>query len=437
MPRNSSYFKSALYFEQDKRLAKPAWLATVYIGGKRERKRFRTKADAEGWIDSRRTETEKLGVQLDELPRAVLQDAVDARAKLGGSENLSDAVGELLAVRDVLGTGKALLDSLEEWTAARKELGGRVGIREAAKFWTVHNPSGGALTLGELCEKYLAAPRRGGSSPSHLHALQQRFRSLQETLGTDTPVASIMPDTLQTFLAVKGESQGWSPASFNAWCKTFKSLFAYADAKHGTGNPAAGIELQAVKRHKIEYYSPEQAAALLHAAERVAPDFAAALAILFFAGVRPTELIGQYGEEGAGELLGGLTWNRVDVDGEITLDAEVTKTGQQRTVPISANLAAWLARYGKERGRVVPNPTAWKRARARIVAASGVEWGQDWARHSFATYHYALHRNRDALEAAMGHTQGGSVVLERHYKGLEKRKAAETFWAIKPQGRAK
>lgn len=433
MPKVASLFRFTIVQEKDSRQSSPSWLATLYSSGKRERKRFRTKAKAEGWVETRRTEVEKLGTQVDGLSREALADAVDARELLGEGESLVGALKELKLVRDALGSGAGLLSSLDELAATRKALGGRVGLLQAAEFWALHNPDGNALTLGQLAEEYLSAPRRGGTSPSHLRALRERFWILQQTFGEDKPVASIMADDLGGFLESRAQAQSWSPSSFNAWRGTLKSLFAYADAKHGTGNPAAGIERRNVPARKIEYYTPEQAEAILRAAEKVAPNYAAAVAILFFAGVRPAELVGQYGESGSG-VIGGLLWNRVDVDGEIVLDK--TKTNQRRSIPIPPNLAAWLSRYGKERGRVVSSPQGWKWARERIVKASGVEWGQDWPRHTFATYHFALHRNREALEAIMGHVEGGSAVLERHYKGLEKRAVAERFWAIMPTATA-
>ena len=150
------------------------------------------------------------------------------------------------------------------------------------------------------------------------------------------------------------------------------------------------------------------------------------------------ELTGDWGLAGEGEaggVRGGLSWRDVDLEGGyIRLTAEVAKTTQARLVKMSGNLRAWLVRWGGAReGRVVKNPTAWKRARRRIEEAAGVKWGHDYARHSFATHFFALTGDRNALEAAMGHTVG-SKVLETAYRGLATREEAERYWGILPDG---
>ena len=435
MPRNSSYFKSALYLEEDKRQKISAWLATVYIGGKRERKRFRTKSDAESWIANRRTETEKMGIHLEGLPRAVLQDAVDARARLGGEESLMDAVGELLVVRDALGTGKALLDALEEWTTARKELDGRAGLLDAVRFWGKHHPAGESVTVGELAAAYMAA--RSGKRPSYFKNVKSKCGQFLEYVGAASPVAGIMSDKLMEFMETRGEA----PATRNGWRVFLSGLFGLAVSKKWIAeNPAAALDK--VERPEssddADCYSVEECTKLLRAAETHAPAFVPALALLLFAGIRPQELTGSYTvredaeDVGTGEVVGGLDWKFVDVDGDVVVTRSTSKTKRYRRIPIAANLRKWLAVYGGKRaGRVVPNPQAWRRARERIAAASGVEWKQDGTRHSFATYHWGKYQDRAGLESAMGHS-GDTNTLERFYIARPNKKAAARFWSIMP-----
>lgn len=438
MSRNSSYFKSALNLEVDKRQKSSAWLATVYVGGKRERKRFRTKADAESWIASRRTETEKMGVHLEGLPRAVLQDAVDARAKLEDGETLSDAVGELLVVRDALGSGKALLDTVEEWTAARQELDGRAGLLDAVRFWVKHHPSGASVTVGELVAAYMGA--RSGKRPSYFKNVKSKCGQFLEYVGASAPVAGIMPDKLGEFM----ETRGTAPATRNGWRGFLLGLFGLALSKKWIAeNPAAALDK--VERPEssddADCYSIEECTKLLRAAETHAPAFAPALALLFFAGIRPQELTGSYKvredeeDTGTGEVVGGLFWKFVDVDGDVIVTRATSKTKRYRRIPIAANLRKWLAVYGGKRdGRVVPNPQAWRRARERIAAAAGVEWKQDGTRHSFATYHWGMYQDRAGLESAMGHS-GDTNTLERFYIARPNKKAAARFWSIMPGGK--
>lgn len=182
---------------------------------------------------------------------------------------------------------------------------------------------------------------------------------------------------------------------------------------------------------KIAFLQAEEVEKLLRAAEQIAPAYAPAVAILFFAGLRPWELAGKY--EGEGVALPGLDWESVDRDGHIVVDGETTKTRQRRTVPMSRNLKAWLDAYAPKvrKGPVARNPMAWQRAKASIAKAAGVEWPQDAARHTYATMHFAKYGDRARLEANMGHT-AGSKLLETNYKSLVTKEEAETFWNIMP-----
>ncbi len=244
------------------------------------------------------------------------------------------------------------------------------------------------------------------------------------------------------------DDRGYSEGTMRSWRVLRNSLFRFAAAEWGIETaPAENLGRVKVEAAVPEFLCAEDAEKILRAAERVAPECVCGVAILFFAGVRPFELVGQYalpneteganGERGqvAGGVLGGLEWKDVDMDGGfIRLTAAVTKTTQARLVPMSDNLRAWLRCWGggKKDGRVVKNPTTWKRAKKRIEeAAEGARWGHDLARHSFATFHLALHGDRNLLEEAMGHTVG-SKVLETAYKGLATRKEAERYWGIMP-----
>lgn len=392
----------------------------------------KTRKECEEKVRTKLIELEREGVSAVALSADEKRDAAKARKLLETEETLESALKERQLVHDVLGTGKALADTLEELQKVRSLLGGRCSLLDAASFWEKHHPEENAVTLDKVCSEYLEPENRkkGGNSPSHVRGLRQKFQKLLDVFGASSPIATIMPNDLEGFLQTLAKEENWAPLTFNHWLTVLRGLFSYADRKYHVGNATAGIESKKVFGQPPRYFTPEEAEKLLRTAEAVAPDYAAAVAILLFAGLRPTELVGQYGLAGGGGIIGGLAWNKVDVDGEIVVD--FTKTNQRRTVPISPNLDAWLKRYGKVRGPVVPNPTAWRRARRKIEAASGVLWTADMARHSFATYHYALHRNRDELEAAMGHVEGGSTVLERHYKGLEKKSEAERYWTIMP-----
>ena len=461
------------------------WMASVYRAGTRERRRFLTKEEATAWAQARCVELAADGVAAGELSDVERRSALAARRWLAEGETLEEVARELAECRKELGedAGRgAVLAAVKEWSAARETLAGRASVEAAAEWWARHHPNGADRTLGELADAYLRKQRAEGNSPSHVRAVRSKlarlmgdsvaeqvaFKSRRRTegaereesaaavrrrevsavfagFGRDRLVADVTRADLLGLLA-RLEEKGYSAGTMRSWRVLLKSLFRFASAEWGIETaPAENLGKVKVETGVPEFLSAADAEKILRAAERVAPECVCGVAILFFAGVRPFELVGQYAlpreverangtrEQVAGGMLGGLEWRDVDIDGGF-IRLTVTKTTQARLVPMSDNLRAWLRCWGGEKreGRVVKNPTTWKRAKKRIEeAAEGARWGHDLARHSFATFHLAMHGDRNLLEEAMGHTVG-SKVLETAYKGLATRKEAEKYWGIMP-----
>lgn len=420
------------YGKDNDRILYRGWIRR---GGSEWRVSAQTREDCEAKIKDKLAELEREGVSAAVLSVEQKRDAAKARKLLADGETLENALKELQVVREVLGAGRRLLDALDEVRAVREVLGGRATARAAAEFWAVRNPSGPCATLGEARDAYMRAlAKRSGS---YRRTVAYRLEALVAALDGKTPLPSLGPEMVGGVLTDWAESHSpFSDASWNAWLGTFGGFFKWAAKTYKlASNPSAGLEKREVEESEIGFLHAEDVEKLLRAAEEVAPEYAAAVAILFFAGLRPAELVGQY--EGLGEgVRGGLDWDYVDVDDEIFIAGRDTKNRRQRQVPISDNLRAWLDAYGGDkRGRLVPNPQAWKVARKAIVEAAGVDWPQDYARHTYASMHYAFHKDRARLEASMGHDPA-SRVLEANYKRPVRKSEAERFWSIMPTATA-
>jgi len=395
-------------------------------GGREWKFAAKDKATCEGKVEAKRLELEREGVSAAQLSAEEKHDAAKARAGLADGETLESAMKELQLVRDVLGTGKALADALEDVRAARKWLDGRATFEAAAGYWAIRHPAGQSITLGDGKAAYMR--RLAKKSPGYYKTVDYRLNALVESLGATMPLVSIGPESIETTMTA------WklSDASWNDWVGMYATFFKWAvDEYKLPVNPAAGLKKRELEEREIDFLRVDDVEKLLRACERVAPEYAPAVAILFFGGLRPTELTGQYALDGSG-VIGGLDWECVDVDGTIFLAGRNTKNRRQRKVPIPANLKAWLDAYGGEKkGRLVPNPQAWKEARKAIVEAAGVAWPQDFARHSFACYRFELDGDRARLEAAMGHAPA-SRLLESNYKRPVRHAEAERYFGIMP-----
>ena len=105
------------------------------------------------------------------------------------------------------------------------------------------------------------------------------------------------------------------------------------------GKPTASSQLRKVKvaDSDIEVFSPDEFRTIIHAAP---VHLIPLLAISAFAGIRSAE-------------LARLDWNAVDLDRRlIEIRAGQAKTASRRLVPITDNLAAWLAPLRRQ-GRVI------------------------------------------------------------------------------------
>ncbi|SVC96106.1 uncharacterized protein METZ01_LOCUS348960 [marine metagenome] len=140
------------------------------------------------------------------------------------------------------------------------------------------------------------------------------------------------------------------------------------------------------------------------------PGMVPYLALGIFAGVRPEELM-------------RLGWEDITTHG-VSINGHKAKTRQRRLITISENLKGWLSLGGD-----LP-PKSRRRRLEALRQASGVPWGHDIMRHSFASYHLAYHGSPDRTAHELGHRD--TQMLYRHYRQLVTREAAKAFWAIRP-----
>ncbi len=474
-PRSGARF----YFETATPAAdgSPRWMATITRGGNRWRFFGKSKGEVEDKVAQKLTELANEGTDAVQLSAEQRRDAARARKLLAEGETLADALDELRDSRRLLGLvdadGKAtgtgavkggVKSSVAELAEALAKLGGRATLASVVGYWTERNPDGNAVTFGEARVAFMREAVDGVHS--HRVRVEQRLEALAEYLGRGSAnkgdrraLVSIEAGEVDAMLedhrrkCEAGElivewdgkdgkksrilpPRPFSDTSKGKWLKTYKHFFSWSARKYELPIDISS-KMEGPRKSKgaaskpVEFMAVADVEKLLRAAEEVEPEFVPVVAIAFFCGLRPTELVGKY--EGEGKAIPGLDWGNTDRDGVVVVDGETCKTRQRRTVPMSKNLLAWLAAYPPEvrEGPVAQNPTAWRRAREAIVEAAGVPWPQNAARKSFATYHFGKYADRARLEAALGHVQG-SEVLESNYKSLVTKAEAERFWGIMP-----
>jgi integrase len=160
-----------------------------------------------------------------------------------------------------------------------------------------------------------------------------------------------------------------------------------------------------LKPIEIKILSPEQCTKLLAARQaaeengRAQRSLVPFLALQAFAGVRHEEMRGE-------KAL--LDWRNIDLDArQVYVPKTVAKTGRDRTVPMSDNLAAWLAPYLKRNGPICElsnTSSALCRAKKSAGLACGKNQTRNTLRKSYISYRLALTKNAAQVAEEAGNS---------------------------------
>jgi integrase len=340
--------------------------------GKRTRRFFATKAEAETYAQGQRIELENKGREGAEFPSWLRVMAEECNARLAEHKcTIKDATEHLLS-----------------YIAATKK----------------------SCTASKLVEELIAAKKTDGASSRYLEDLKSRLNRFADDFDGQL-VATITTARLDEWL----RGLNASPVTRNNYRRLLVVAFNYAE-QHGytTHNPAENTSKAKEKSGAPGILTVGETARLL---ESVSPDVLPYVAIGAFAGLRRAE-------------LERLDWSDVLFDSElIEVTAEKAKTARRRFVRIQPNLREWLLPARKHKGAVVGDN--FRRQFEEARAAAGIaEWPDNALRHSFASYYLAHFKDAAALALEMGHTDSGMIF--DHYRELVRPRDAERYWNIKP-----
>jgi integrase len=161
-------------------------------------------------------------------------------------------------------------------------------------------------------------------------------------------------------------SQGWCTGSIPVCAATyFHWLSKEADL-------LASVKRRKKRKSPVEVFTPAELTDLLdHATLQLAVCFALGA----FSGLRSEEIL-------------RLEWADITRrPGFIEMAADKAKTAARRLVPITDNLALWLARSPSNSGLVWPRTKrTFFQSRLRVALKAEVTWKQNALRHSFISY---------------------------------------------------
>jgi len=338
----------------------------------RARRFFKTKGEAETFVQQCRIKAENLGTRAAQIDPKLHYMAIEAN--------------ELLAPY-----GKTVL--------------------EAANFYRQHlEVSARSCSVAELIVSLLQSKEEDGKRDRYLQDLRNRLAHFQKTYGeriVATITATECDDWLRAFRL--------SAQSRNNFRAVLSTLFSYAVARgYCVENPISKTAKAKVTDKPVEVLSPEQTRRLLESADS---DMVPYIAIGAFAGLRPAE-------------LERLEWGDVHLDRDfIEVSAAKSKTASRRLVTILPNLKAWLTPIAYFEGPITP-PNPRVKLHAVLKRAGIKRWPSNGLRHGFASYHLAKFHDAAALALQMGHST--TKMLFAHYREVVTPQDAESYWSLTP-----
>ena len=386
---------SVVKIYRDRKPTGTYYRVVYHLGGKRHRLHFND-------LEKATSEAEAKAAQLS-------RGDMDA-AQLTGKDRL--VYGRAL---EALREHGAPLDAVAlEYSEARKLLDG-VSVIEAVRFYARHHGRGiTRKSVADAVDAMIAAKKAKGVSVVYLADLVYRLGTFKEAFHCD--VNALTPDDLQAFFEKRLD--GLSPRSHNNFLRTIRTFLRFAQ-KHGWLSKEADLLSRVEKRTEkptpVEIFTSAELATLF---KHAPADFATCLALGAFAGLRSEEIL-------------RLDWSDVERrPGFIEIAAHKAKTAARRIVPLSDNLARWLAIAPRNGARVWPrSKDCFFHAMRDTAAAAKITWAQNALRHSWISYRLAEIQdvNRVALEAG-----NSPMMIHKHYRELATPDQARTWFSIAP-----
>jgi integrase len=385
---------SVVKIYRDRKPTGTYYRVAYHLGGKRHRPHFH--------------DLEKAIAEAEAKASQLSRGDMDA-AQLTGKDRL--VYGR--AVEALKESGTPLDAVALEYDEARKLLDG-VSLIDAARFYARHHGRGIARkSIADAVDALIVAKTAKGVSAVYLADLRYRLGVLKEAFHCD--VNALTPDDLKAFFESRA---GLSPRSHNNFLRTIRTFLTFAQ-NHGwlskEADLLARVEKRSEKPTPVEIFTPAQIAALL---KKASAEVMPCLALGAFAGLRSEEIL-------------RLDWADVERrPGFIEVAAHKAKTATRRIVPISDNLARWLAIAPRRAERVWPHSKAWFFEAMRDTASDAkIKWAQNALRHSWISYRLAEVQdvNRVALEAG-----NSPQMIFRHYRELATPDQARTWFSIAP-----
>ncbi len=287
-------------------------------------------------------------------------------------------------------------------------------VREAVAFYAEHlRQLKTSATVERALREMIDIRVAEGKSGGHVRDLQYKLKKFADQFAGRLVASFKQPEVAAWLLGLKCQ-----PQTRLNYKRLLHNLFAFSLARGYTAlNPVAGaLNIKVPAKGEVGILDVTQSARLLAACSA---EILPAVAIGLFAGLRREE-------------IARLDWREVNFErGFIEVKAAKSKTAQRRLVEMSPNLMAFLKPHAALAGKVRPTEAVYRERLSEAARVAGITpWPHNALRHTYASFHLALHEDAGKTALQLGHTE--STTLFKHYRELVRRQDAVEFWGIMP-----
>lgn len=283
---------------------------------------------------------------------------------------------------------------------------GKTLYESVAKAWSNFTDA----DIQEWKKRFDAYKEASGISVKHLNMIKGKTASLVDNFKS---FDSITRESIFAFIQSKGKAR----STVEQWRSVLSEFFSYCVRnKVIEHNPLESVEIDDFGRKKTSGHrasiSVDVAREFIHFIETDYPQFLKYYALALFSGIRVSEVL-------------RIEERYIDYEKKaISLPAEITKKSKSEYLnDFEPNLWVWL---DVVKGKLIKAPYA--KLATKIFNKFSLP--QNFARHSFATYHYSLYRDPIRTAAITHHSP--QQLMNDYMDALVDKKTAKAYFEILP-----
>lgn len=319
-------------------------------------------------------------------------------------------------------------EQIAEYRTAKALLPPNVMIERCVHYYLNHH-KGANADLKKVFADYVDALAIKGLSPHWVKQIKSRLEKFRVFLPEGTGIGDVSPaDGRRWMVYLATPPKGQTEPRYNALSRAnlrtvIYGAFSWAVKQEiRADNPFDVVEVPKTPRLPPLFYTVPEARALLGTTALHYPAYVRAVALRLFIGMRIAEIRRMH----ASEI--NVVRRKIDVPGfrtaGLATPKRVTKSGHRHFVQTAPEvLWDWIEGYPEFR------TTSFTNIFPKIHRSAGVKMKRNGFRHSFATYHIALHGNANLTMNILGQEEDSKAFFD-HYRGFADKEDAEEYFAM-------